>query len=142
MEARTTVRCRGHPFVRGTHRTTFEVTRETRLTENGDCIIGVGADRGCAGLPPAFRSVLAHDDAVLETILSSGGEQVTIRSRGSARMLLDHPSDLVWRRSSFVCGRTVGIMSDRTACSLPRTLIRNLTGGKELEVILIATRPG
>ena len=51
----------------GTHLTTFEVTRGEHLTENGNCIIGVAADKGCAGLSAVFKEVLAHDDAVLVT---------------------------------------------------------------------------
>ncbi len=63
MEAQETIRCRGHPLVLGTHPTTFEVTVEDHLTANGNCIIGIAADKGCEGLSPAFKQVLAHDDA-------------------------------------------------------------------------------
>ena len=51
-------RCRGHPLVLGTHPTTFEVTCEKHLTENGNCIIGVAADKGCAGLSADFNRCL------------------------------------------------------------------------------------
>ena len=142
MEATATIRCRGHPLVLGTHPTTFEVTVEDHLTGNGNCIIGVASDTGCAGLPAFFKEVLAHDDAVLVTTLSCGGIDVTIRSRGSAKFTLDHPTDMVWRRSPFVCGRTIGILSDRVALTLPRELMAHLAGGEEMVVTLCATRPG
>jgi hypothetical protein len=142
MEATEIVRCRGHPFVLGTHPTTFEVTCEDHLTKNGNCIIGVAADKGCAGLSPAFKAVLAHDDAVLVTRLACEGIVVDVRSRGSSRFTLDHPADMVWRKSPFICGRTIGIMSDRAALTLPRALMENLVGGKEMVVTLNATRPG
>jgi hypothetical protein len=54
-------------------------------------------------------------------------------------MLLSHPTDLVWRRSSFVCGRTIGIFSDRTARTLPRPLIVRLSEGDDLRVELTVT---
>jgi hypothetical protein len=142
MEAREVIRCRGHPHVLGTHATTFEVTCEDHLTKNGNCIIAIGADKGCAGLSPAFREILAHDDAVLLTHLACGGSAADIRSRGSSLFTLDHPSDLVWRKSAFVCGRTVGILSDTVANTLPREMIHSLERGEELEVTLIVTRPG
>jgi hypothetical protein len=142
MEVQEIVRCRGHPRVLGTHPTTFEVTCEDHLTENGNCIIGVAADKGCAGLSAAFRAVLARDDAVLRTRLECGGIVADITSRGSARMTLDHPSDMVWRRSPFVCGRTIGILSDKVAATLPGELIRNLASGKEMLVTLTATCTG
>jgi len=142
MEAQEIIRCRGHPLVLGTHPTTFEVTCEDHLTKYGNCIIGIAADKGCAGLTPSFKSVLAHDDAVLITRLACEGIVVDVRSRGSSRLMLDHPADMVWRKSPFVCGRTIGILSDRVALTLPRELIANLALGKEMVVYLTATRPG
>jgi len=141
MEAHATVVCRGHPQVRGTHPTTFEVTTEGHLTTAGDCIIGVAAGCGAAGLPKEFRRVLSHDHAVLLTRLSAGALQVDVHSRGSAALTLSHPADMVWRRSRYVDGRTVGILSDRTAVDLPRDLIALLRRGETLVVEMTATIP-
>ena len=142
MEVQEIIHCRGHPLVIGNHPTTFEVTREDHLTKNGNCIIGISADKGCAGLSAAFKRVLAKEDAILTTRLSSMEVTVEVKSRGSSRFTLDHPTDMVWRRSSFVCGRTIGILSDHVAADLPKALIANLTAGKEMIVTLTATRPG
>ena len=142
MKAQEQVRCRGHPLVLGTHPTTFEVTREPHLTANGNCIIGIAADKGCAGLSESFKKVLAHDDAVLVTRLSCDGITVEVRSHGSAQFTLDHPTDMVWRKSRFICGRTIGILSDHVAATLPDELIAALQTGEEMVVTLIATRPG
>lgn len=141
MKAQDTIRCRGHPLVLGTHPTTFEVTCEDHLTANGNCIIGIAADHGCADLTPEFRQVLAHDDAILETRFECGGVTAEVRSRGSSQMVLNHPTDMVWRKSTFVCGRTIGILSDVVALTLPRSLIQNLALEKEMIVTLTATRP-
>jgi len=140
MEARERITCRGHPLVRATHPTTFEVTTEGHLTRQGDCIIGVRADRGAGGLSQEFRRVLADDRAVLVTRLSAGGHTVEVRGRGSSKMTLGHPTDLVWRKSSFVCDRTVGILCDCTAATLPRELVQALREGAELVVEMVAVR--
>ncbi|MDD1684788.1 MAG: DUF371 domain-containing protein [Methanoregula sp.] len=142
MEAQEIIRCHGHPLVRGTHPTTFEVTCENYLTRKGNCIIGIAADKGCAGLSPVFKSVLAHNDAHLVTTLACHGEKAEIHSHGSSQMLLDHPTDMVWRKSTFVCGRTIGIQSDYVALTLPKAFVQNLIAGKEMELTLVATRPG
>ncbi|HWS21827.1 MAG TPA: DUF371 domain-containing protein [Methanoregula sp.] len=142
MEAQESVYCRGHPLVLGNHPTTFEVTREDHLTKNGNCIIGIAADKGCNGLSPEFKRVLSHDDAILITRLSCDGVVIEVKSQGSFKFTLDHPTDIVWRRSSFVCRRTIGIMSDHVAATLPKKLIENLAEGKEMLVILTAMRPG
>ena len=142
MEAQEIIRCRGHPLVLGTHPTTFEVTREVHLTKNGNCIIGVSSDKGCDSLSAEFKRVLAHDDTVLITKLACEGKTIEIKSHGSSLFTLDHPTDIVWRRSSFVCGRTIGILSDHVAATLPADLISELLLGKEMVVILTAKRPG
>jgi hypothetical protein len=142
MEAQEIIRCRGHPLVLGTHPTTFEVTCGDHLTRNGNCIIGIAAEKGCAGLSPAFKSVLAHDEAILVTRLVCDGIVAEVRSCGSSQFTLDHPADIVWRKSPFVCGRTIGIRSDMVARTLPRELIAALAQGKEMVVVLTAMRPG
>jgi hypothetical protein len=142
MEATEILHCRGHPLVSATHPTTFEITTEDDLTASGHCIIGVGSDKGAAGLSPEFRRVLCNDDAELLTKLSCRDITIKVHSMGSKAMTLAHPTDLVWRRSMFVCGRTIGIRSDKVAASLPKDLIRYLKAGEEMTVTMTATRPG
>lgn len=137
MPVQELIRCRGHPLVSSRHPTTFEITKEEELTSAGDCIIGIGADRGAADLSSAFRAALAREDAVLVTTLRCGPIEVEVRSAGHPGLVLDHPTDLVWRRSDFVCGRTIGIRSDYVARTLPRLLIDRLRGGAPLEAELV-----
>ena len=141
MEAREWIFCHGHPLVRGTHPTTFEVTMEEDLTAQGDCIIGVGADKGARDLDPAFKNLLARDDARLLTILRAEHLSVRVYGRGSRFLTLGHPSDLVWRKSTFTCSRTVAIASGSTARMLPRELIARLQQGADLVVELVVTTP-
>jgi hypothetical protein len=138
MELTERIRCHGHPLVRATHRTTFEVTAEDHLSRRGDCIIAIGADRGARDLSPGFRRVLADDRAVLITRLMAGGHHAEVHGRGSSKITLGHPTDLVWRRSGFVCPRTVAIDCDNAAATLPRGLIAALREGAELEVEMVA----
>jgi len=142
MEAQEIIYCWGHPLVLGTHPTTFEVTRDIHLSRKGNCIIGISADKSCDRLSEEFKQVLTHDDAILITRLSCGGKTAEVKSHGSSQFTLDHPTDMVWRRSSFVCGRTIGIMSNQVAATLPEDLLTNLVAGKEMIITLNAKRPG
>jgi len=139
MKRTETIRCHGHPNVLSGHPTTFEITKEEHLTFKGDCIIAVGADKGAADLSMGFKAALSRDDAVLSTRLTCGDISVLVTSYGSAGLVLDHPADMVWRRSRYVCGRTVGIMTDRTARTLPRELVDCLRSGRELIVEMTVT---
>jgi hypothetical protein len=88
MEVTEVIRCRGHPLVSASHPTTFMITAEKEMTANGHCIVGVGADRGAAGLSPEFRQALCRDRAELITTLSCGNETARIHSAGCAGMTL------------------------------------------------------
>ena len=135
------IHCRGHKNVLARHKSTFEITKETELSKNGDCIIAVGADKGAMDLSPEFREAISHEDAVLRTTLTCGEHSVTILSQGAPGITLTHPTDLVWRRSSFVCPRTIAVYSDHTAALLPREMMAALQNGAELVVTLIVEEP-
>lgn len=141
MKAREVIRCRGHPNIRARHPTTFEVTTEESLTTAGDCIIAVEADKGAADLSPEFKKILTDDRALLSTTLTVHDIQLRVTARGNSAMTLDHPTDLVWRKSGFVCGRTVGIFSDYVGYSIPRNLINALRSGANLMVEMVAIIP-
>jgi len=141
MKARDVIHCFGHPNVRALHPTTFEVTTEPSLSPAGDCIIGVCADKGAADLDPDLKTLLADDRTVVTTRLCVNGIETVVISRGSAWITLDHPTDLVWRRSPFVCGRTVAVGSDTVARTIDRRLVELLAGGAELVVEIEASIP-
>ena len=126
--------CSGHPNIRALHQSTFEITKEESLTYSGTCIIGVHADKGLCDFNPEFVHSLASDTALLVTKLSAGKETCTITARGSSRMTLNHPTDIVWRRSSYIDNRTIGIHADFTAKTLPRELISAIIEEEKMTV--------
>ncbi|WAI00727.1 DUF371 domain-containing protein [Methanogenium organophilum] len=126
--------CYGHSNVRALHRSTFEITKEESLTSSGTCIIAIQADKGICELDSKFRTALASDSALLVTTLTAGTESCTIKARGSSRLILNHPTDLVWRRSSYIDSRTIAIHADNTAETLPRNLVAALVKEEKMTV--------
>ncbi len=116
----------GHPLVSALHPTTIEITTEDHLTKRGDCIVGVGAQRGCAGLDPAVRGGIARDSAVVLLRLSVGGEAFEVKGRGDSRLGLTHPHDIVARKSDFVSDRTILLGADFAARDIPRSMVSRL----------------
>ncbi len=130
---------RGHPMVRSLHPTTIEVTTEESLTERGDCIIGVGADKGCQGLDPWLKDAIRREGAKVTMRVMVGAETFEVTAHGSSQLELSHPHDIVLRRSSFVSDRTVALGASAAARDLPRSMVRLLRdprtrGTIELEV--------
>ena len=129
----------GHENVRSTHETTFEITREKSLTERGDCIIAVGATKGAKDLDPKFREVAKRKATKITVTVEAGGVKEVVKARGTPRLLLTHPTDLVVRRSDYVCGRTVAIEADKAASDLSRQLVEKLKNPfQEITIILMA----
>ena len=122
------VRARGHPNVRATHPTTLEITREEHLTPRGDCIVAVGADKGARDLSEAFKRAAREQGARITITIEvpSRGLRAVIHARGHPGLTFEHPTDLVVRKSDFVCGRTVAIRADKAARDLPRELVEAL----------------
>ncbi|MDI6898459.1 MAG: DUF371 domain-containing protein [Methanolinea sp.] len=139
--ARVTIRCKGHPFVTALHPTTLEITRDTELTPRGDCIIGIAADMAARDLPREVRELLCRDDAVVTAGFCCEGQVVTVRGRGSSRMTLSHPDDMVFRRSGFVCDRTVAICADGAARTFPRDFVAQVAAGKPVIVTFEVSVP-
>jgi len=45
----------GHQNIRSLHQRTIEITKDSELTTRGDCIIGINATHGCAGIPEEIK---------------------------------------------------------------------------------------
>jgi hypothetical protein len=130
----------GHEQVTATHPTTFEITAEEHLSAAGSCIIAIRSEKGAADLSDDFHALVQSPGSRLVTVLTCRDIMATVTSDCSPALVLDHPTDLVWRRSSFTCGRTIGIYSDHTAATLPREMIRLLARGERLDVHLTVER--
>ena len=116
----------GHPNIRSTHKGTFEITKEPTLTRRGECIIAVGAAKGAAELCPEFKGAARREGARITITIESGGVREVIRAMGSPRLSFAHPTDLVVRKSDYVCGRTIAINADKAAADLPRKLVKRM----------------
>ncbi len=127
MEPVTTViLAHGHKNVQATHKTTFEITKEPTLTRRGDCIIAVEATKGLADLSPEFKEAARKKDAQITITIKAGKAMETVKGRGSPRLLFAHPTDLVIRKSEYVCSRTLAIKADKAANDLSRRLLEKM----------------
>ena len=136
---RDVVEFRGHPMVRASHPTTIEVTTEEYLTENGDCIIGVRASKGCAGLTDEVRDALRRMDSEVTVTIVVDGLRHVVRAEGDPGLELSDPHEMVVRKSGFVSVRTLAVRADSSSRSIPREMVRLLKnpstrGRLEIEV--------
>lgn len=117
---------RGHENIETTHKTTFEVTKETTLTKQGDCIIAVEASKAAADLPFEFKEAARKEGAQITVTIEAGELREVVKAKGSPQLQFMHPTDLVVRKSGYVCGRTLAIRADKAASDFSRELVEKL----------------
>lgn len=116
----------GHPNVQSLHSKTVEITKEEHLTLRGDCIIGVRANKACTSLDETLRHRLASSDSMVRIEIMVGSESFTINGRGDGGFTLQNPHNIVIRKTSFVCPRTISVRCDRASSEVPRNMVRML----------------
>lgn len=116
----------GHELVCSTHRTTFEVTKDRTLTTRGDCIIGVKANKGADDLSEDYKILARRADADITVTIEADRIVETVRAKGDPRLTFTDPEDIVVRKSSYICARTVAVKADKAAADLSRELIKKL----------------
>ena len=121
----------GHESVTSTHATTLEITKETHLTREGNCIIAVGADKAIDDLSSQFKNALRKNDSKLAILIEAGQIKETINAHGGPHLILEHPTDLVVRKSGYVSNRTLAIQANKAANGLSRELVSKLKNPKQ-----------
>ena len=116
----------GHENVRSLHTKTIEITTESHLTTSGDCIIGVGASSGCNDLPEKMKELLQNSKSIVTCTILVKDLAFKVKGTGNETLPLTNPHDIVIRKSSFVCPRTLATNCDAASDSIPRTMVRKL----------------
>ncbi len=126
MPLRETFTAWGHPNVRSTHRTTLMTTTDDHLSTRGDCIIAVSAEKGLIDLDPRIKEAIRREGSSVRLLIETEGKAFTVQGFGDPRLTLSHPSDMVIRKSSYICDRTLMIMADKAACDIDNSMIELL----------------
>ncbi|MEW5839944.1 DUF371 domain-containing protein [Nitrososphaera sp.] len=116
----------GHPNVQSLHSRTVEITTEEHLTLKGDCIIGVRAERACAGISEPVRRRLMQDSAPVRIEVIVGEQVYAIAGSGDSRLTLKNKHDIVIRKTNFTCPRTLAVRCDRASSDIPRGMVERL----------------
>jgi hypothetical protein len=125
-EFREIIFAKGHRNVLAIHPTTLELTKSDKLSRRGDCIIAVSANKAPLNLSAEFIEKLRRENARLTILIEAGGIVETVNAYGTARLTLVHPTEMVVRKSSYVCARTLAVKADKAAADLSRNIVEKL----------------
>ncbi|PVX23168.1 MAG: DUF371 domain-containing protein [Candidatus Bathyarchaeum sp.] len=117
---------RGHENVLATHKTTVEVTKEKTLSKRGNCILAVESGKAAVDLPLEFKKAARKEDTQITITVEADELKETIKAKGSPKLQFTHPTDLVIRKSDYVCGRTLAISADKASVDFSRDFVEKL----------------
>jgi len=123
------IKARGHPNIKATHKTTIEVTKDNYLTGGGDCILGINADKCLKDIKEFLdqnKKRKIQVDLVVENLVES------IKGYLDSRLTFLDEKDIVIRKSSYICDRTLMIHASKSAAEINRKIVRKLREGKEM----------
>ena len=113
----------GHENIRSNHQKTIEITKESSLTPQGDCIVGVNATSSCNDLPQELKDKLRNHNTKVSFSIRVGNYEFIIKGNGHSDLILTHTDDIVIRKSNFICPRTLAVKCDKASDLLPRGMI-------------------
>lgn len=136
MYLRETFIARGHPNIMPAHSTTIMVTRDEELTPRGDCVVAVRAEKGLIDLSPKLKEAMKRTDSKIRLVITAGDLAFEVTGRGDPGLILSHPSDIVARKSQYICERTLMIRADKAACDMGEAIVSLL---KDADVVVNVT---
>ena len=116
----------GHKNIRALHEKTIEITKDAKLTTNGDCIIGVNAECGCNDIPEKLKKLLRDSKSDVVITITVKDLSFRVKGKGNQELILSDSHDIVIRKSSFVCPRTLAVCCDKASDRIPRQMIKHL----------------
>ena len=127
----------GHKNILSLHKKTIEITKDSELSINGDCIIGTNSSLACIDLPEKFKKKIQNSDAMIVFTIVADEHSFSIHGKGSDKLTLKHTSDIVLRKSAFTCSRTIAINCDKASDDIPRDMIKKLQNPKTTGKLII-----
>jgi len=140
VEIREVIFAHGHKNVQATHPTTLEITKEEKLTKRGDCIIAVSADKALTDLSVKFKDYLRKENARISLLIEAGEIVDVVNAFGSRKLILTHPTDMVVRKSNYICSRTLAIQADKASIDLSRKLVEKLKNPEQKVKITLTVK--
>lgn len=140
MEVTEVIFAWGHKNIQATHKSTLEITKEAELSKRGDCIIAVSADKSMADLNLEFKENLRKENAKITMMIEIGDIVEVVNAVGSSRLILTHSTDMIVRKSNYICERTLAIQADKAACDLSRRLVEKLKNPKQKVKIALTVK--
>jgi uncharacterized protein len=128
----------GHKNIVSLHARTIEITKDSNLTKNGDCIVGVSANKACNDLNNALKDKLRTKGTIVKITIVVEPCEFQLSGYGSNGLDITHEHDIVLRKSNYVDSRTLVVSCDKSALDIPRNIVSSLANTQVKGIMRIA----
>ena len=80
----------------------------------------------CNDIPEKMKKLLSSSKTNITFTIKVNDFSFKVNGKGHDNLVLTHPHDIVIRKSSFVCPRTLATNCDKASDSIPRQMIKVL----------------
>ncbi|MFX1277440.1 MAG: DUF371 domain-containing protein [Promethearchaeota archaeon] len=127
----------GHNNISCTHGTTIELTKDKHLSRKGNCILGINASKSCYDLNTNLKQAIFNGNK-LKVTLKVDNFIDNFDGYGSKQLSLSNKNDIVFRKSNFICDRTILINCTKSSNELNRDMIKLLNNPeKKIKITFI-----
>jgi hypothetical protein len=113
------------------------ITKDENLTKRGDCVVAVKAEKGLSDLSVQLKKIIKKEKAKIIFMLETGGQKLKVNGFGHPDLSLSDPKDIVVRKSSYICDRTLMINANISASDVPPNLVELLQSSENEIVVTI-----
>lgn len=128
----------GHSNISCSHNTTIELTKDNFISKRGTCILGISASKACFDLNSELKKRIRNGEKIKVTIKVDNISD-SFYGFGNNKLQLSNPKDIVFRKSEYVCDRTVLIKCSKSSKELARNIIKKIQTSKNRFKILFET---
>lgn len=116
---------KGHSDIQATDSKGFIITKSSSLERAHKAIVAVSANKGCKDLDEKFRQSLKSARKI-EITIEVGGVEDKISAFCSPALKLTSPDEIAIRKDDGIDGKTIAILSDKSASELSQDLVEKL----------------
>ncbi|MFX1337106.1 MAG: DUF371 domain-containing protein [Promethearchaeota archaeon] len=120
-----TIYAYGHKNILCTHQTTIEITKDTYLTKRGNCILGIRASKACIDLNTTLKEKIKQGTKI-KVIITLNDLTDIFYGYGDPRLTLSSKKAVIFRKSNYLCDRTILINCTKSSINLDRNLVKSI----------------
>jgi hypothetical protein len=125
----------GHKNISCSHSSTIELTKDSYVTNKGNCILGLKATIACSDLKENTKKKIRNGEKIT-IVIKVDNKIERFHGYGNKNLKLLNENEMVFRKSDFICDRTVLIKCSKASNDLNREIINKIRNNNKRFLIL------